>query len=67
MVLIAILMKENTILIRSMAMVYFYGRLVMSTRVITRMMKEMDMVRCIGSMDLFIKENGEKVFNMDMV
>ena len=60
-------MKENTILIKSMAMVYFYGRLVMSTRVTTRMMKEMDMARCIGSMDQFIKENGEKAFNMDMV
>ena len=32
---------------------------------IIQMMKEMDMVKCIGLMDQFIKANGLEVFNME--
>jgi hypothetical protein len=57
---------ESTIWTKSMVMVSLAGKVVMSTRAITKKMREMAMERCIGLTALSIRESGERVFNMAM-
>jgi hypothetical protein len=45
-------------MIKKMVMESLLGNLVTFTRVIIKMMKEMDMVRCILQMELYIKVVG---------
>lgn len=58
-------MKENILMIKNVDMGYSHGQLAMYTRVITKQMSEMDMERCIGMMEVFIKETGIMESNMD--
>jgi hypothetical protein len=60
-------MKGSMSSTRRMEMEFLLGRVVMYTKVITKMMKEMDMVKCSGLMDLGIKESGKRASNMEMV
>lgn len=62
---IVISMKVNTNLIRKMVTAFLIGKVVIYTKEITRMMKEMGMEKCIGLMDLFIKVNGKEESNME--
>lgn len=61
-----ILMKVNISLIKRTVMVFFPGNLGTFIKVITKMMKEMVMVKCFGQMAQFIKDNGSRVFSMDL-
>lgn len=62
---IAISLMESISMIRNMGMGCSCGRVAMSSKAITRKMREMAMEKCIGLMDLSIKEIGSRVFNMD--
>jgi hypothetical protein len=65
--LTAILMKEITNLIKSMAMVFLVGKVEMFTKEIMKKICDRGMVRCIGLIDLSTKVNGIKAFKMAMV
>lgn len=65
MQLTVIVMKVSIIQIRKMDLVFSHGKVETFTRVITKKMKETGMAKCSGQMDLFIKEHGNKEFNMD--
>ena len=53
--------------IRRMEMEFSLGKVVTYSKVITKMMKEMGMVKCSGWMDLSTKESGRRVSSMEMV
>jgi len=57
---------ETMLTIRKMGMVYSLGSQVMSTRETMLKMTATVMERCHGLMVHFIKDNGKRVFNMDM-
>lgn len=57
--------KVNTRLTRKMGMAFSIGRVAICTKVITKTMSVMSMVKCTGWMGLVIKENGSMEFNMD--
>lgn len=52
-------------MIRNMASEHLFGRVAMFIRVNFSLMKEKAMEKCNGLMDLCIKVNGSKEFNMD--
>jgi hypothetical protein len=58
-------MMESMSKIRRMDMEYLIGKVVIYIRAVIKMMKEMDMGKCIGLMDHVIKDNGNKEFSMD--
>lgn len=49
---------------RKMAMENFIGRVATIIKEITRMMKEMDLVKWFGKTEVDILEIGERVYNM---
>jgi hypothetical protein len=57
--------KVVTKMIRSMDKVNLFGNQAIPTKVITNMMKEMVMVKCILQMEQFTKATGIEVFNVD--
>lgn len=61
---IVISMKGNMLTIRSLAMVFSLGQLVMFIKAIMKMIQEMDMAKCTGVMEVIIKANGKMEFNM---
>ena len=61
-----IIMKVSIIWIKSMVMEYLIGKVETFTKAITRMMRGMDMEKCIGQMGQLIKESGRTEFNMVM-
>jgi hypothetical protein len=60
-------MKVSIFKIRKTVMVYFNGKVVIYTKEIIKMMKEMDMEKCTGQMAQSIKDNGSRAFNMEKV
>jgi hypothetical protein len=60
-------MKVNMKMIRKMARAHLLGKAGMFTKVAIKMMKEMDMERCIGLMVHNIKVNGRKEYNTVLV
>lgn len=60
-------MMEIMLMIRKMAMECLHGSLGISIKAIMLKMKERVMGKCHGLMVPFIKVNGKKVSNMDMV
>lgn len=50
--------KANTNKIKSKVMVYILGKMGAFIKEILRMMLNRDMVKCIGQMEEFIKDNG---------
>ena len=61
---IATLMMENTKMIKRMASVFSNGKVAICSKDVTRMMKETDMAKCTGLMEVTTKVNGGKEFNM---
>jgi hypothetical protein len=61
----AIDLKENINLIWKMDLEHLLGKVEISIMVITLMTNVWAMEKCIGLTDLFIKENGLKVYNME--
>lgn len=64
---IAICMKVNMPMIKSVDMEFSLGRRETFTLENTKMMKEMDMAKWFGLMGQCIKENGSEAFSMVMV
>lgn len=52
---------------RNKDMEYLPGQLEMYIKAIIRVTLEMDMGKCFGVMEVFIKANGKMEFNMDKV
>lgn len=61
-----IAMKETTLMIGNVVLVNLFGQVVIITKANIRMTNEKDMERCIGLMEVVIKENGLAGFNMAM-
>ena len=61
-----IVTKVTTSRTARVVMVSLLGLLVTFTRASTRKMKEMATAKCIGQMEVAIRENGSVEFNMDM-
>lgn len=57
--------KVVTRMIRNMGKVGLFGNQAIPIKVITNMMKEMAMVKCISQMEQFIKATGIEEFNVD--
>lgn len=64
---IVTVLRENTRWIRKTDMEYSNGKVGMCLKVTIKMMRERGMVKCIGQMDLYIKENGNEVSSMGWV
>lgn len=60
-----IFMKVIMYMIERMVLEYLNGIVVINFKDSTLMMREMDMVRCSGQMEVFIKDCGRMVFNME--
>lgn len=62
-----ILMMEIIAQIKRMVGVYLNGKVVINIRDSIRKMRDMVMEKCIGSMEVFIKDNGFMVYKMEQV
>lgn len=59
--------RGNILMIKNGDLEFLLGLLETFIREIIMEMLEMDMVKCIGPMEVIIKENGLMVFNMEKV
>ena len=59
--------KVNTQMIKNQDMVFLHGPLETFIKDTIKVIKDMDMDKCIGTMEVIIKENGTRVFKMDKV
>lgn len=61
---IVIVTKVSINLIKNLVSVFSLGKVVINIEVPTRMMRDMDMVKCTGLTIVITKENGFMEFNM---
>jgi hypothetical protein len=61
---IVIVMKVNISSIKNLVLVFSHGKVVINIEGPTKMMKDMDMVKCTGLMVATTKENGFMEFSM---
>ena len=62
---IVISMKDNILKIKNQVMEFLHGLVEIFIKEIIKTIVEMGMDKCTGVMVVFIKDNGEKVFNME--